>query len=78
MTSAARDRAVLWKKRGSFCPRRAPRVERPAARAEVQLEVLAMPGEGRSTMATDAEIDALVYELYRLTGDEIAIVEGRA
>ena len=27
--------------------------------------------------ATDAEIDALVYELYALTEEEIAIVEGR-
>ena len=36
-----------------------------------------MPGEAISTMATDVETDALVYELYRLTGDEIAIVEGR-
>ena len=27
--------------------------------------------------ATDAEIDALVYELYGLTEEEIAIVEGR-
>jgi type II restriction/modification system DNA methylase subunit YeeA len=27
--------------------------------------------------STDREIDALVYELYGLTDDEIAIVEGR-
>jgi hypothetical protein len=26
----------------------------------------------------DAEIDALVYELYGLTEDEIALVEGRS
>ncbi|MBI3242160.1 MAG: hypothetical protein HYZ49_07695 [Chloroflexi bacterium] len=26
--------------------------------------------------ATDKQIDALVYELYRLTDEEIAIVEG--
>ncbi len=26
--------------------------------------------------ATDAEIDRLVYELYGLSGEEIAIVEG--
>jgi len=26
----------------------------------------------------DAEIDALVYELYGLTGEEIAVVEGRS
>ena len=27
---------------------------------------------------TDQQIDALVYELYGLTGDEIAIIEDRA
>ena len=27
--------------------------------------------------ATDGEIDRLVYDLYDLTGEEIAIVEGR-
>jgi hypothetical protein len=31
----------------------------------------------RQIAATDAEIDALVYELYDLTDEEIAIVEGR-
>ena len=31
----------------------------------------------RQIEATDQEIDALVYELYGLTEDEIAIVEGR-
>jgi len=31
----------------------------------------------RQIEATDAEIDALVYELYGLTEEEIAIVEGR-
>jgi hypothetical protein len=31
----------------------------------------------RQIEATDAEIDALVYELYGLTDAEIAIVEGR-
>ncbi len=30
----------------------------------------------RQVDATDAEIDRLVYDLYRLTEDEIAIVEG--
>ncbi len=29
----------------------------------------------RTIAATDAQIDALVYELYRLTEDEIRIVE---
>ena len=29
-----------------------------------------------AVMTTDAEIDRLVYELYGLTPDEIAIVEG--
>jgi hypothetical protein len=28
--------------------------------------------------ATDRQMDALVYELYELTEEEIAIVEGRA
>jgi len=31
----------------------------------------------RQIEATDAEIDALVYDLYGLTEEEIAIVEGR-
>ena len=31
----------------------------------------------RQIEATDKEIDALVYELYGLTHEEIAIVEGR-
>ena len=31
----------------------------------------------RQIEATDAEIDALVYELYGLTEEEIAMVEGR-
>ena len=31
----------------------------------------------RQIEATDEEIDALVYELYGLTDEEIAIVEGR-
>jgi hypothetical protein len=30
----------------------------------------------RQIEATDREIDALVYELYRLTEEEIAVVEG--
>jgi hypothetical protein len=30
----------------------------------------------RQIAATDRQIDTLVYELYGLTGDEIAIVEG--
>ena len=32
---------------------------------------------GAQIEATDSEIDALVYELYGLTAEEIAIVEGR-
>jgi len=32
----------------------------------------------RQIEATDDEIDALVYELYGLTEEEVAIVEGRA
>ena len=32
----------------------------------------------RQVEATDASIDKLVYELYGLTGEEIAIVEGSA
>ena len=31
----------------------------------------------RQIEATDRQIDAQVYELYELTGKEIAIVEGR-
>jgi hypothetical protein len=32
----------------------------------------------RQIDATDRQIDALVYELYGLTEDEIALVEGRS
>jgi len=32
----------------------------------------------RQIDATDAQIDKLVYDLYRLTEDEIKIVEGSA
>lgn len=32
----------------------------------------------RRINATDAEIDRLVYELYGLTDEEIAIVEGKS
>jgi hypothetical protein len=31
----------------------------------------------RQIDATDAEIDRLVYDLYGLTGEEIALVEGQ-
>ena len=31
----------------------------------------------RKTMKTDRQIDALAYELYGLTEEEIAILEGR-
>ena len=31
---------------------------------------------GRHVQVTEAELDALVYELYGLTEEEIAIVEG--
>ena len=31
----------------------------------------------RQIKATDRQIDALVYELYGLTADEIAVVEGQ-
>jgi type I restriction-modification system DNA methylase subunit len=43
-----------------------------AARSNAQKGVLQ-----RQIDATDAEIDRLVYELYGLTGEEIALVEGR-
>ena len=32
----------------------------------------------RHVLVTDAEIDALVYELYGLTTEEVAIVEDRS
>ena len=32
----------------------------------------------RTIAATDDQIDALVYELYGLTEDDVAVVEGRA
>ncbi len=34
--------------------------------------------EKRQIPATDKQIDELVYELYRLTKDEIRVVEGAA
>jgi Zn finger protein HypA/HybF involved in hydrogenase expression len=34
------------------------------------------PRCGESVIATDQQIDALVYELYGLTADEIKLVEG--
>jgi len=42
-----------------------------AAKSAAQTEVLR-----RQIDATDAEIDRLVYDLYGLTAEEIAIVEG--
>ena len=46
----------------------AARIEAAAQRAVLQ----------RQIDATDAEIDRLVYELYGLTAEEIAIVEGQS
>jgi hypothetical protein len=45
--------------------------KRLAAAAPHEKEVLA-----RTNDATDREIDRLVYELYGLTEEEIAVVEG--
>jgi len=45
----------------------------PAARTEHDRQLVQ-----RQIDSTDKQIDALVYELYGLTDDEIAIVEGRA
>jgi len=42
-----------------------------AARADADKQRL-----GRAIKITDRKIDALVYELYRLTEEEIKIVEG--
>lgn len=36
-----------------------------------------VPAEAADTSALEREIDRIVYELYWLTEDEIAIIEGR-
>jgi len=46
--------------------------QQAAARMPADRELYA-----RQIEATDREIDALVYELYGLTEEEIAVVEGR-
>ena len=45
-----------------------PKAETPHEQESIQ----------RQIAATDKQIDALVYELYGLTGDEIRIVEGES
>jgi hypothetical protein len=50
-----------------------PHKDLPKARPPHEQESLQ-----RQIAATDNQIDALVYELYGLTEEEIAIVEGRA
>lgn len=45
--------------------------KRPAATADSEKAVLQ-----NAVTATDQQIDALVYELYGLTADEIKLVEG--
>ena len=56
----------------------------PSATATQQAEiaglverVLALKGGGVDTSALEAQIDALVYRLYGLTPEEIAVVEER-
>ena len=44
---------------------------------EIKDELLVCPGAVPADRATDAAIDKQVYELYGLTEEEIAIVEGR-
>ena len=41
-------------------------------------DITAKPLHQRQIEATDEQIDALVYELYGLTEEEIGIVEGNA
>ena len=40
-------------------------------------QILELKKAGKDTQALEDEIDTLVYRLYDLTDDEIAIVEGR-
>lgn len=54
----------------------------PTPEEESQIEALvnqtlSLKKEGKDTAALEAEIDRLVYELYRLTENEIAVVEER-
>ena len=40
-------------------------------------QILELKKEGKDTQALENEIDRLVYRLYDLTAEEIAIVEGK-
>jgi hypothetical protein len=40
-------------------------------------KILSRKRNGRDTITQEAAIDALVYELYGLTADEIAIIENQ-
>ncbi len=54
---------------GTKMPASTPKLR--AATAEAERQTLQ-----NAVTATDQQIDALVYELYGLTGDEIRLVEG--
>ncbi len=53
--------------------RQALHIQLPKAKTPHELESLK-----RTIAATDKQIDALMYELYGLTKDEIRVVEGAA
>ena len=53
-------------------------LRKPRTAATTPERFVRAPQVQRQIDLTDKQIDALVYELYGLTDDEIAIVEGRA
>ena len=56
-----------------------PKIEEKDQQPFVALvdQILELKKAGKDTQALENEIDALVYRLYDLTADEIAIVEGK-
>jgi hypothetical protein len=71
--TAARRGMTRWSNSWNGCSthRQALHKQLPKAKTPHEQESLK-----RTISATDAQIDALVYELYGLTEDEIRIVEG--
>jgi hypothetical protein len=67
--AASGCRRVWWRRQVERMPD--PHRQLPKAKTPHEQESLK-----RSIAATDSQIDALVYELYGLTKDEIRIVEG--
>jgi hypothetical protein len=64
---ARHDRVVELVERMLDLHRQLPKVKNPHEQESLK----------RAVVATDSQIDVLVYELYGLTDDEIATIEGR-